>query len=189
MDGSCSSRAVGPTMPIDSPQLEAPGDCLGPTPGDALYNSYRSSGDWPKEQVLSNGDGIELPQKVLFPPDRLDLKWTQVHRIGAGLKNMGNTCFLNSALQCLTYTPPFANFLLTGEHSKTCAAVCECGADIICSFIEPILMEGSSEFRILKDKWTAVSADDKRSAQFEHTVVITSDGVDILTKLPEESNL
>uniref|UniRef100_A0A4W6EZ83 Methionine aminopeptidase n=1 Tax=Lates calcarifer TaxID=8187 RepID=A0A4W6EZ83_LATCA len=54
--------------------------------------------------------------------------------------------------------------------------------------IEPILMEGSPEFRILKDKWTAVSADDKRSAQFEHTVVITSDGVEILTKLPEESD-
>ncbi|KAK1878984.1 Methionine aminopeptidase 1D mitochondrial [Dissostichus eleginoides] len=55
--------------------------------------------------------------------------------------------------------------------------------------IEPILMEGSSEFRILRDKWTAVSTDNKRSAQFEHTVVITSDGVDILTKLPEEENL
>ncbi|XP_056149365.1 methionine aminopeptidase 1D, mitochondrial [Lampris incognitus] len=55
--------------------------------------------------------------------------------------------------------------------------------------IEPILMEGSPEFRILKDKWTAVSADDKRSAQFEHTVVITSDGVDVLTELPEESSL
>ncbi|RVE61862.1 hypothetical protein OJAV_G00173510 [Oryzias javanicus] len=55
--------------------------------------------------------------------------------------------------------------------------------------IEPIVMEGSSEFRILKDKWTAVSVDDKRSAQFEHTVIITSDGVEILTKLPEESNL
>lgn len=52
--------------------------------------------------------------------------------------------------------------------------------------IEPILMEGSVDFRILGDKWTAVSADDKRSAQFEHTVVITSDGVDILTRLPEE---
>uniref|UniRef100_A0A8C6TG87 Methionine aminopeptidase n=1 Tax=Neogobius melanostomus TaxID=47308 RepID=A0A8C6TG87_9GOBI len=38
--------------------------------------------------------------------------------------------------------------------------------------IEPILMEGSPEFRILQDKWTAVSADDKRSAQFEHTVVM-----------------
>ncbi|XP_072220332.1 methionine aminopeptidase 1D, mitochondrial isoform X2 [Leuresthes tenuis] len=54
---------------------------------------------------------------------------------------------------------------------------------------EPILMEGSAEFRILKDKWTAVSADDKRSAQFEHTVVITSDGVEILTKLPAEGHL
>ncbi|XP_028283032.1 methionine aminopeptidase 1D, mitochondrial isoform X3 [Parambassis ranga] len=55
--------------------------------------------------------------------------------------------------------------------------------------IEPILMEGSPEFRIMKDKWTAISVDDMRSAQFEHTVVITSDGVDILTKLPEESSL
>ncbi|XP_076839252.1 methionine aminopeptidase 1D, mitochondrial isoform X2 [Brachyhypopomus gauderio] len=52
--------------------------------------------------------------------------------------------------------------------------------------IEPILMEGTSEFRILSDNWTAVSVDDKRSAQFEHTVVITSDGVEILTKLPDE---
>ncbi|XP_061653924.1 methionine aminopeptidase 1D, mitochondrial isoform X4 [Phyllopteryx taeniolatus] len=54
--------------------------------------------------------------------------------------------------------------------------------------VEPILMEGSAEFKILKDKWTAVSVDNKRSAQFEHTVVITSDGVEILTKLPEEDN-
>ncbi|KAG2459129.1 MAP12 aminopeptidase, partial [Polypterus senegalus] len=53
---------------------------------------------------------------------------------------------------------------------------------------EPILMEGSPEFRILKDNWTAVSVDDKRSAQFEHTVVITSEGVEILTKLPEEDD-
>ncbi|XP_028988796.1 methionine aminopeptidase 1D, mitochondrial [Betta splendens] len=55
--------------------------------------------------------------------------------------------------------------------------------------IEPIIMEGSVEFKILKDKWTAVSVDDKRSAQFEHTVVITADGVDILTQLPEERKL
>lgn len=70
--------------------------------------------------VIGNGDGIDMPQKVLFPPERLNLKWTQGHRIGAGLQNMGNTCFLNSALQCLTYTPPFANYMLTREHSKIC---------------------------------------------------------------------
>lgn len=33
---------------------------------------------------------------------------------------MGNTCFLNSALQCLTYTAPFTNYMLTQEHSRTC---------------------------------------------------------------------
>lgn len=73
--------------------------------------------------VLISGDGIEMPQKVLFPPEWINLKWTQVHRIGAGLQNMGNTCFLNSALQCLTYTAPFANYMLTREHSKTCELI------------------------------------------------------------------
>lgn len=51
MDGSCSSSwAVGPTMPSDSPRLKAPGGCLGPTPGAAVYNSTPSSVDRPKEQ-------------------------------------------------------------------------------------------------------------------------------------------
>ncbi|NWH43711.1 MAP12 aminopeptidase, partial [Fregata magnificens] len=52
--------------------------------------------------------------------------------------------------------------------------------------IEPIIMEGSPEFKILKDKWTAISVDNKRSAQFEHTIVITSEGAEILSKLVEE---
>lgn len=69
---------------------------------------------------MTSGDGIALPQKVLFPPERLCLKWNQGHRIGAGLHNLGNTCFLNSTLQCLTYTAPLANYMLTREHSKTC---------------------------------------------------------------------
>ncbi|KAI5627255.1 ubiquitin carboxyl-terminal hydrolase 42 isoform X1 [Silurus asotus] len=77
--------------------------------------------DRPNEQVaLNSGDGINLPQKILFPSERLSMKWTQVHHIGAGLQNLGNTCFLNSALQCLSYTAPFANYMLSREHSKTC---------------------------------------------------------------------
>uniref|UniRef100_A0A8D3AE21 Ubiquitin specific peptidase 42 n=1 Tax=Scophthalmus maximus TaxID=52904 RepID=A0A8D3AE21_SCOMX len=148
MDSSCSSSwAVGPTMTGDSQRLKAPGGCLGPTPGAAVYNSTPSSVDRPKEQVMSSGDGIDLPQKVLFPPERLNLKWTQVHRIGAGLQNMGNTCFLNSALQCLSYTPPFANYMLTREHSKTCH---EPGFCMMCTMQNHIIQVFANSGNVIK---------------------------------------
>ncbi|AOW98826.1 MAG: type I methionyl aminopeptidase [Moorea sp. SIO3I7] len=51
--------------------------------------------------------------------------------------------------------------------------------------IEPMINEGTYEVEILADKWTALTSDRKLSAQFEHTVVVTADGVEILT-LPEQ---
>ncbi|XP_052050716.1 LOW QUALITY PROTEIN: ubiquitin carboxyl-terminal hydrolase 36 [Apodemus sylvaticus] len=68
----------------------------------------------------SGGDGVPAPQKVLFPVERLSLRWERVFRVGAGLHNLGNTCFLNSTIQCLTYTPPLANYLLSREHARSC---------------------------------------------------------------------
>ncbi len=47
--------------------------------------------------------------------------------------------------------------------------------------VEPILNAGSKACRTLKDRWTVVTQDGSLSAQWEHTIVVTSDGCDILT--------
>lgn len=49
-------------------------------------------------------------------------------------------------------------------------------------FIEPVISEGSDEYYILEDGWTVVSKDNSRSCQFEHTVLITKTGVEVLTR-------
>lgn len=65
-------------------------------------------------------DGIAPPQRILFPPEKICMDWQQTQSVGVGLQNLGNTCFLNSTLQCLTYTPPLANYMLSLEHTKSC---------------------------------------------------------------------
>ncbi|QFS44005.1 type I methionyl aminopeptidase [Nostoc sphaeroides] len=47
--------------------------------------------------------------------------------------------------------------------------------------IEPILNAGSRHTRTLSDRWTAVTVDNSLSAQFEHTVLVTDTGYEILT--------
>ncbi|MDJ0514791.1 MAG: type I methionyl aminopeptidase [Trichodesmium sp. MO_231.B1] len=47
--------------------------------------------------------------------------------------------------------------------------------------IEPILNAGSRFTKILSDRWTAVTVDNSLSAQFEHTVLVTNNGYEILT--------
>ena len=51
--------------------------------------------------------------------------------------------------------------------------------------VEPMINMGTWKHTIWEDGWTAVTSDLQRSAQFEHTVLVTQNGVDILT-LPEK---
>ena len=50
--------------------------------------------------------------------------------------------------------------------------------------IEPMITIGSWQHRLWEDGWTAVTADGKRTAQFEHTILVTDDGPEVLTAGP-----
>ncbi len=49
--------------------------------------------------------------------------------------------------------------------------------------IEPMINIGSSDVKVLSDKWTVVTADGKPSAHFEHTILVTEAEPEILTKI------
>ncbi|MBB5520033.1 type I methionyl aminopeptidase [Amphiplicatus metriothermophilus] len=51
--------------------------------------------------------------------------------------------------------------------------------------VEPMVNEGRPDAKILKDGWTAVTRDKSLSAQFEHSVGVTENGVEIFTKSPK----
>ena len=65
-------------------------------------------------------DGLPTPKIVLYAPEKIKLIWEKPRKVGVGLCNLGNTCFLNSVLQCLSYTAPLANHLLSGQHKSLC---------------------------------------------------------------------
>lgn len=50
--------------------------------------------------------------------------------------------------------------------------------------IEPMVNAGSPDVRVLDDEWTAVTADGSLSAHFEHTILVTENGPEILTRVP-----
>ena len=47
--------------------------------------------------------------------------------------------------------------------------------------VEPMVVAGRRDVQLLSDGWTVVTEDSQRAAHFEHTVAVTSNGVDILT--------
>jgi methionyl aminopeptidase len=54
--------------------------------------------------------------------------------------------------------------------------------------IEPMINEGARHTRLMPDGWTVVTKDRSLSAQWEHTVLVTADGVEILTRVPGDDN-
>ncbi|KAM4631981.1 ubiquitin carboxyl-terminal hydrolase 42 [Discoglossus pictus] len=130
---------------------------LEPVPGAAVY-SNSSETHVPSKEINPSlavpGDGIDPPEMILFPSEKLCLKWKKIHKIGAGLQNCGNTCYMNASLQCLTYTAPLANYMLSREHSKACQETGFCMMCILQSHITEVLSNSGGIVRpiaIVKD--------------------------------------
>eukprot|EP00158_Paraphelidium_tribonemae_P005830 Partr_v1_DN27544_c0_g1_i3_m30448 putative ubiquitin carboxyl-terminal hydrolase len=81
---------------------------------NGLRNSSKSSVgyDRPSKACVEDASSVFASKEYL--------EWSMISPIGPGFNNRGNTCFLNSVLQCLVYTPPMANFFLLNDHRQSC---------------------------------------------------------------------
>lgn len=77
---------------------------------------------------------------------------------------------VNQLFHCAPNIPHYAKNKAVGEAKPG-----------MCFTIEPMITLGSYRDKTWPDDWTSVTTDGRRTAQFEHTMLVTEDGVEVLT--------
>ena len=61
-------------------------------------------------------------QTIFFAPNGISVGYCHQRSAGAGMYNVGNTCYLNSTLQALFHTPALYNYLIgNNSHTSKCS--------------------------------------------------------------------
>uniref|UniRef100_A0A7S1QIG8 Ubiquitin carboxyl-terminal hydrolase n=1 Tax=Neobodo designis TaxID=312471 RepID=A0A7S1QIG8_NEODS len=105
-DAAAAARVAGapsPSAPGGQNGVARAGGDFGPLPPN-----------WDEEDPL-----FAVPEAVMVPIARaVSVRWPKVSGAGCGLQNLGNTCFMNSVLQAIAYTPPLATYLQNVERDR-----------------------------------------------------------------------
>jgi methionyl aminopeptidase len=120
------------------------------------------------EECMWHGIDAVKPGQPLSDIGKAIENHAKKHRFGVVRSFIGHGIGENfhTDVQVLHYYDPRASMIMRPGMTFT---------------IEPMITLGGWQHRMWDDDWTAVTADGKRTAQFEHTVLVTDTGVDILT--------
>jgi methionyl aminopeptidase len=121
------------------------------------------------EQCLWRGIEAVQPGRPISDIGRAIEDHAKKHRFGVVRAFIGHGIGeqFHTDLQILHYYDPNATTVMRPGMTFT---------------IEPMITMGTWRHVLWDDGWTAVTADGRRTAQFEHTILVTDDGVEVLTR-------
>ncbi|CAK5267757.1 unnamed protein product [Mycena citricolor] len=102
-----SQEAVSSLRPLDYPSQQ---HLIRPPP--AVASSALERQERPRGTTLSNPPSSDVPR---INSDYAPTYWSDISIGTSGLKNLGNTCYMNAPIQCLSASLPFAQFFANGR--------------------------------------------------------------------------